>query len=257
MTITLTAEQIAAYERYGYTIVRGGFSADECDEFVGFMKDLQAGSKVVEGYQSQGKDDWDRLIVRNCHNPASLAWLIDPSLRQPLSHLLGSEPDGVQSMFFFKGSQQRRHQDAFHLPGCMSAWVSLQQVGASNGSIHIQVGSHRCEQLTKENLTRDRDSEWFGCSAEDAFDAIFERNGLPEIAVEADKGDVVFFDGRLIHRGGPIEQAGSFRYSWAGHYIPRSYDPWPYEGPPRLRVSFDGICRFTPTEAGQATFGHV
>ena len=82
---------------------------------------------------------------------------------------------------------------------------------------------------------------------DDAFDVLFERNGFPEIAVEASKGDVVFFDGRLIHRGGPILESGSFRHSWAGHYIPHSCNPWPYEGNPRLRVDFDGVCRFTPT----------
>ena len=70
---------------------------------------------------------------------------------------------------------------------------------------------------------------------------------MPELAVEANKGDIVFFDGRLIHRGGPIMQEGSFRHSWAGHYIPQSFNPWPYEDNPRLRVSFDGVSRFTPT----------
>ena len=40
---------------------------------------------------------------------------------------------------------------------------------------------------------------------------------------------------------------GYFRHSWVGHYIPRSFNPWPYENAPRLRVSFDGVCRFTPT----------
>jgi hypothetical protein len=52
---------------------------------------------------------------------------------------------------------------------------------------------------------------------------------------------------RLIHRGGPILEDGSFRHSWAGHYIPQSFNPWPYEDKPRLRVSFDGVSRFTPT----------
>ena len=69
--------------------------------------------------------------------------MLDPRLRQPLRTFLGDEPDGVQSMYFYKGSEQRRHQDAFFLPGCMSAWVALQPVSARNGSIHIQVGSHK------------------------------------------------------------------------------------------------------------------
>jgi hypothetical protein len=33
----------------------------------------------------------------------------------------------------------------------------------------------------------------------------------------------------------------------AGRNIPQSFNPWPYEDKPRLRVSFDGVSRFTPT----------
>ena len=110
--------------------------------------------------------------------------------------------------------------------------------------------------LTKDRLSTRRILErtktakpgpWYGWQHEDAFDALFERNELPEVAVEASKGDVVFFHGRLIHRGGPILEPGAFRHSFACHYIPQSFNPWPYEELPRLRISFDRVCRFTPT----------
>ena len=132
----------------------------------------------------------------------------------------------------------------------MSAWVALQEVSAQNGSICIQVGSHQKPLMHKRDFRADDDGNkgcWHSWNQDDAFDALFEQNDLPEIAIEAQKGDVVFFHGGLIHRGGPILEQGSFRHSWAGHYIPRSYNPWPYDSHPRLRVSFDGVCRFTPT----------
>ncbi len=176
--------------------------------------------------------------------------MTDPRLRQPLRTFLGDEPDGVQSMYLYKGSEQRRHQDAYHLPGCMSAWVALQEVGARNGSVHIQVGSHKEPLMEKRDFREDEDGNrgpWYGWNQDDAFDALFEQNGLPEIAIEASQGDLVFFDGRLIHRGGPILEPGSFRHSWAGHYIPRSLNPLAFEAAPILRVSFDGVCRFTPS----------
>ena len=156
----------------------------------------------------------------------------------------------MQTMFFYEGSEQRRHQDAFHLPGCMSAWIALQDVNEGNGSIHIQPGSQRGPILDKEDLREGEDGvrgPWYGWDSEDAFDALFERNGFPGVAVEAAKGDAVLFDGRLIHRGGPILEPGSSRHVLACHYIPYSFNPWPYEGPPRLRISFDGACRFTAT----------
>lgn len=250
MTLELTSEHTERFERDGYTIVRGGFDPTECDHFVDYMSDLQAGRQTVEGFAPRAADDWSRLISRNCHHPAGLAWMLDPRLRQPLRTLLGDEPDGVQSMYFYTGSEQRRHQDAFYLPSCMSAWVALGEVGAFNGSIHIQVGSHKGALMEKRDFRLDDEGNpgpWHGWNQDDAFDVLFERNGFPEIAVEASKGDVVFFDGRLIHRGGPILESGSFRHSWAGHYIPHSYNPWPYEDNPRLRINFDGVCRFTPT----------
>ena len=246
----LAADHLAEYERDGYTIVRSAYTPAECDEFVNYMLDLHAGRIQVEGFAPRAPDDWSRLISRSLHHPLGLAWLIDPRLRQPIQTLLGEESDGVQSMYFYQGSEQRRHQDAYHLPGCMSAWVALQEVDAQNGSIHLQVGSHKGPLIEKKGFRADADGNkgpWYGWDPEDVFDALFEKNSLPEIAVEAQKGDVVFFHGRLIHRGGPILAPGAFRHSWAGHYIPRSCDPWPYENHPRLRVSFDGVCRFTPT----------
>ncbi len=250
MALALTEYQLAEYDRDGFTIVKDGFAQQECDRFVEYMMDLQAGRTTVEGYAPRTADDWSRLITRNCHHPMGLSWMIDPRLRKPLSTLLGEEPDGVQSMYFYKGSEQRRHQDAYHLPGCVSAWVALQDVGEWNGSLRIQVGSQKRPVLKKSHFRPDPDGDpgpWQGWSHDDAFDELFERNQLPEVAIEAKKGDVVFFDGRLIHRGGPILDHDAFRHSWVGHYIPRSFDPWPYEDNPRLRVSFDGVCRFTPT----------
>ena len=241
----LTAQHLEAYAREGFTIVRDAYTHAECDEFIEYMLDLQAGRTQVEGFAPRDPEDWNRLISRCCHHPMSLRWMTDPRLRQPIKTLLGEEADGVQSMYLYKSSEQRRHQDAYHLPGCMSAWVALQDVGPQNGTIHVQVGSHQKALLEKKDF-RD-DGPWQGWHPEDAFDKLFAQNALPEVAVEAQKGDAVFFHGQLIHRGGPILEPGAFRHSWAGHYIPHSYDPWPYEEAPRMRVSFDGICRFTAT----------
>ena len=250
MDIQLTSVQKQEYERDGFTIAKSAFDSDECDRFIEYMMDLHAGRKTVEGYPEREPDDWRRTHNRSLHEPVGLEWMLDSRLYQPLRTLLGDEPDAVQSMYFYVGSEQRRHQDAYHLPGCMSAWIALQEVGAWNGSIHVQVGSHKGPIIDKKDFRTDENGKpgpWYGWQHEDAFEALFERNGLPEVAVEASKGDVVFFHGRLIHRGGPILEPGAFRHSFACHYIPHSFNPWPYEALPRLRISFDRVCRFTPT----------
>ena len=250
MSIQVTSAQKEEYQCDGYTIVKGVFDSEECDQFIDHMMDVHAGRKIIEGYGPRDREDWDRTINRSFHEPVAMAWMLSPMLRQPLRTFLGDEPDAVQSMYLYKGSQQRRHQDAYHLPGCVSAWIALQEVGQWNGSIHIQLASHKGPTIDKKDFRVDEDGKrgaWHGWAHEDAFDALFERNGLREIAVEAAKGDVVFFHGRCIHRGGPILEPGAFRHSFACHYIPYSFNPWPYEGAPRMRISFDGFCRFTPT----------
>ena len=40
MELKITAQHRQQYERDGYAIVRGGFTADECDRFVAYMLDL-------------------------------------------------------------------------------------------------------------------------------------------------------------------------------------------------------------------------
>ena len=88
---------IEAYRRDGFTVVEGMFTADKCESFLAYMMDLQAGRITVEGYAPRDPDDRSGLIS-SAGTPASLAWMIDPRLRQALRTFLGGEPDGVQRM---------------------------------------------------------------------------------------------------------------------------------------------------------------
>ena len=167
MDIQLTSVQKEEYQRDGYTIAKGAFDSDECDRFIEYMMDLHAGRKTVEGYPPREPDDWRRTHNRSLHEPVGLEWMLDTRLYQPLRTLLDDEPDAVQSMYFYVGSEQRRHQDAYHLPGCMSAWIALQEVGAWNGSIHVQVGSHKEPLINKKDFRDDEDGNrgslvWLG-----------------------------------------------------------------------------------------------
>ena len=86
--------------------------------------------------------------------------------------------------------------------------------------------------------------EFAGWDYNEAVDALFERNAVEEVAVEVRQGDVVFFDGVLVHRGGPILAPGSFRHALANHYIAYGLQEWPHVRWPR--VGFDGGERYFP-----------
>jgi len=242
--------QIEDFERDGYVVMKGAWSTEECDEFVDYMLDLQAGRKRVLHYEPRHADDWERIIYRSHLEPHALQWMVDPRLSEPLAALLGGEAECIQGMYNFKGTEQRWHQDEYHLPGCIGAWSALVDVNANNGALEIQVGSHKGPAADKADFRVDEHGEpgrWQGWEYEDVFCKFVRQNRMPEVAIEAEKGDLIFFHRRIIHRGGSILEPGSFRHSFVSHYIPKSFDPWPYEEAPRLRISFDRVCRFTDT----------
>ena len=230
----LTAQQKIYYQTEGYVVLPEVFTQTECREFTIYMMDLQAGRQKLDGFQPRQPDEWGRTHNQHAYEAVAMQWLVDPRLDQPLYDCLGQEADGIQTMYFWKGSEQRRHQDQFYLPSCMSAWIALQDVGVNNGTIYIQPGSHRHRLVTRHNFGET--GEFHGMEYNDAVDLIFQRNNLPEIPVEVSTGDVVMLHGALVHRGGPILDSGSFRHVLANHYIPRGSTDWHLGWP---RYGFD------------------
>ena len=177
-----------------------------------------------------------RTHNQHCYDPVARNWLIAPPLKEPLTQCLGDEPDGIQTMYFWVGSEQGRHQDQYYLPGCMSAWIALIDVDEDNGAMWVQSGSHRGRLLTGSDFAEG--GEFYEWDYNAAVDELCTRNATPETPVCVRRGDVVFFDGVLVHRGGPIGVPGAYRHSLANHYIARGFDRWPHASWPR--VSFDG-----------------
>ena len=227
---------IEHYEREGWAVVEGVFSSEECEELVAHMLDLHAGKKFLEGFAPREADQLQRTHNQHWYDPVARDWLIAPPLKEPLTQCLGDEPDGIQTMYFWVGSEQGRHQDQYYLPGCMSAWIALIDVDEDNGAMWVQSGSHRGRLLTGSDFAEGGEFNKWDYNA--AVDELCTRNANPETPVCVRRGDVVFFDGVLVHRGGPINMPGAYRHSLANHYIARGFDRWPHASWPR--VSFDG-----------------
>lgn len=246
----LSDNQMLAYRRDGFVLLPGVFTHAECDAVVSHMMDLAHKQKALAGMPmiDTSKANWGRTHNQHLYDPVAMDLLLHPKLRAPLESICGGRVDGVQTMYFWQGSEQRRHQDQYYLPGCFSAWCALCDVTPDNGTLFVQPGSHQRKLVTRDDLPRKADgsqADVFGEHYNNAVDELFEANGLPEVPVIARKGDVVLFDGKLIHRGGPIGKPGpnTFRHVMANHYIPYDFEGWPYQGWPRF--SFDGEKRFT------------
>ncbi len=240
----LTPAQKTFYQENGYLVLESVFSQVECQRFVEHMEDLHAGRKQLEGFCQQDKYG-ARTFNQHLYDPFVLDLLIHPRLHKPLADCFGGEPEGIQTMHFYEGSEHPLHQDQYYLPDCMSAWMAMVRVDENNGPLIVQPGSNRGRLITKsdvpmallpgETYELQQHNRYFP-----AVKQVFLENGTDAVQVMVNAGDVILFDGKLIHGGAQILKPGTRRHALACHYIPYASENWERDWP---RFSFDGSRR--------------
>jgi ectoine hydroxylase-related dioxygenase (phytanoyl-CoA dioxygenase family) len=160
---------------------------------------------------------YPRMIHMHRWDDVSLRWLIDERIAASLTGLLGREPYAVQTMLYFKppGARgQALHQDNFYLkaqPGtCMAAWMALDDCDEANGCMQIVPGSHTWPLL----CTTKADTS---VSFTDVTVPLPPGQEVRPVIMRA--GDVLFFNGALVHGSFPNTSADRFRRALIGHYI--------------------------------------
>lgn len=219
----LTEEQRQAFEAEGYLVVRGLFSAEEVatlrDHYMTLRKRGDYPGDLV-GADPKSNDPlkrYPRMIHMHRWDEISLRWLIDERINACLTGLLGREPFAVQSMLYFKppGARgQALHQDNFYLrakPGtCMAAWMALDDTDEANGCLQVAPGSHTWELLCTEKADT-------SVSFTDVTVPLPPDQEVRPVVMQA--GDVLFFNGALVHGSYPNTTSDRFRRSIIGHYI--------------------------------------
>ncbi|MCX7799374.1 MAG: phytanoyl-CoA dioxygenase family protein [Fimbriimonadales bacterium] len=219
----LDAEQVLRYRESGFLLVRRLFSAEEAEAYCSHYMDMNARGIGADRSDLAYRDEQDpllrypRILQPHRWDRKSLEFLLDPRLREILTALDGQEPLAVQTMFYFKppGARgQAIHQDNWYLrarPGnCLAAWLAIDACDRANGCLQVVPGSHRLPLLC--NVESDTSVSFTGTQVP-----------LPEgaeiVDVEMDPGDVLFFDGHLIHGSLPNSTPDRFRRSLIAHYI--------------------------------------
>jgi len=129
-------------------------------------------------------------------------WMEDPFIRPALYALLGETPvltlahhNSVMTKMPRRSTETRWHQDIrywhFANDNLLSVWLALQHEHRDNGVLEFIPGSHRMA-FSPEQFD---DKEYF---REDTPEnqALIAR----KVSFELEKGDVVFFHSRLLHR---------------------------------------------------------
>lgn len=211
------------FDRDGYLVARRVFGAEETgrlrDHFMALRR-KGPDPHDVTGVPVTGRDPlrrYPRMAQMHRWDETTLHWLLDSRLRDRLTALAGQEPYAVQSMLYFKppGSRgQALHQDNFYLraePGtCIAAWMALDPTDEENGCMMVIPGSQRWPILcTAKADTR--------VSFTDVTVPVPDAH--PAVPVPMDPGDVLFFNGSLVHGSLPNDSASRFRRALIGHYI--------------------------------------
>jgi len=222
-TESISPQQKQHFEQQGYLILRGMFSADEAQQYRDHYMALRAqGAKPgdLSGVDATSRDPlkkFPRMIHMHRWDALSLEWLLDRRIAAALGGLTGAEPFAVQTMIYYKPPKARGqalHQDQFYLraqPGtCVAAWMALDACDEANGCLRVVPGSQDWPLLctVKADTTQ---------SFTDVTVPI--PDGTPVVSMLMQPGDVLFFNGQVVHGSGPNHSPDRFRRSLIGHYL--------------------------------------
>jgi hypothetical protein len=215
----LTPEEQAAFERDGFYVARGLFNSDEVQQLVTHFMHMHDES-VPGHYEPPALENCNGDILR--HYPRiMMPHRFDEISKNSILHdLFGEEPLASQSMFYFKppGARgQALHQDNFYLqvsPGtCMAAWLALDDADEENGGMFVVPGSHKTEiqcphvaDLRVSFTTEEVDIP----------------EGLTPVPAHLKAGDMLFFNGSVIHGSYPNTSSTRFRRAFICHHVPNS-----------------------------------
>lgn len=219
----LTTEQIQSFNENGYFLARGLFRPEEVKFYTDhYMRLREAGTYPgdMSGTDIGSNDPlkkYPRMIHMHRWDETSLQWMIDPRINAHLTALAGREPFAVQTMIYFKPPKARGqalHQDQYYLrvqPGtCVAAWMALDDCDEENGCLQVVPGSQTWPLLctTKADVMQ---------SFTDVTVPLPSGTEARPMVMRA--GDVLFFNGQLVHGSLPNRSETRFRRALIGHYI--------------------------------------
>ena len=218
MNNTLLGQQFATQ---GHAIAHGMFSTAEVSALTSHYMQLNDARR--DQGDTNGLNDADplkrypRMLQMHRWDRLTMQFLLDDRLRVAMTDILGSEPYAVQTMIYFKpptARGQALHQDQYYLrvePGtCVAAWLALDDCDEENGCLQVVPGSHQLPVLC--TVPADPAQSFTDVT-------VPVPDGMRAEPVHMRAGDVLFFNGQLIHGSYPNSSTNRFRRSLIGHYV--------------------------------------
>jgi ectoine hydroxylase-related dioxygenase (phytanoyl-CoA dioxygenase family) len=171
-------------------------------------------------------------------------YMLHPRVLDVLEVIIGPDVLAMQTMLFLKPPGkpgQGWHQDSYYIPThpdtLCGAWIAIDDCDEQNGAMWMAKGSAAepvyppCPELNYgfgdklvsdikyvKHVSDDNDAKNFLSPIADKYD---------QVLVPAKAGDVVFFNGHILHRSKANYTRDRFRRSFVGHYCnARSFTQW-------------------------------
>lgn len=247
----LAKEQLEQFQTEGYLVLKGLFK-QEADELRDHFMKLHAGGPIPGCFNplplEQSGGDILKAYPRMMHphriDKTSMNYMLHPKVMNVLADLYGEEPLAAQSMFYFKppgAKGQALHQDNFYLkvePGtCIAAWTAIDAADEENGGLFIVPESNRlaveCPQTADPNESFTKEY-------------VPVPEGYRAVPVRMEAGDVLFFNGSVIHGSYPNKSEHRFRRAFICHYANASTA--------KIATHYKPLYRWDGTEADGIQF---
>jgi phytanoyl-CoA hydroxylase len=231
-TSGLTADESLRWDRDGYFVRPGVFSADENDQLRQVAEDIALGKRkmpmahidrnalVRDGHKARdGIHGMHKIHHPSCYIPEFLARVRDPRLTDPLVDILGPDILGINNLFIWKAPEVGLgfpwHQDKFYFgkrfktATTIGTWTAIDAADRENGCLYVIPGSHKQAISVHDDIEGSQQNEFK--LARDARD----EDG---IAVEVPPGAVIWFHSHLLHKS-TDNHSQRFRRSYVSHYL--------------------------------------
>lgn len=180
------------------------------------------------------------------HVPEMRALALYPPMMRLIHDLIGEPMLMHLALTGWVSTERDWHQDDYLNPGFVNSWycavwMSLGHIDADCGPFEYIPGSHRWKLLRGEKvrqfLTEEERAVTTGPRDSNPWEKLSERYVVPAIDAEiaakgaarstflAEKGDVLFWHGRLMHRGSLARSPGRERRSLIVHYSGTKHRP--------------------------------
>ena len=224
----LTDEQIEQFHNDEFLVVRGLFSIKETAMLRDHFMAVHAAGPVENSFHPMPLEEtggdilkhYPRIMQPHRWDELSKQMLLDARVGSILRDLFGETPLAAQSMLYFKppGARgQALHQDNFYLhvkPGtCLASWLALDDADEENGTLFAVPGSDKLGVLCPHPADM---SKSFTTEEVDIPE------GSQPLPINLKAGDVLFFNGSVIHGSYPNSSRDRFRRAFICHYVGNS-----------------------------------